>query len=94
VGRRSNRHRRRREPPREKGGRTSHRSLGREQFDCQSSGQAPGLPPPGRPDTGACATPNCAEELVLEEGGIREHACNLLDGGETAFQKRKRKYNI
>jgi hypothetical protein len=30
----------------------------------------------------------------LERGGIREHACDILDGGEEAFRKRKRKYKI
>jgi hypothetical protein len=33
-------------------------------------------------------------ELELECGGIREHACDILDGGEEAFRKRKRKYKI
>lgn len=31
---------------------------------------------------------------VLETCGIREHACEILDGGEEAFQKRKDKYKI
>lgn len=31
---------------------------------------------------------------VLDSGGIREHACDILDGGEEAFRKRKRKYKI
>jgi hypothetical protein len=31
---------------------------------------------------------------VLASGGIREHACDILDGGEEAFRKRKRKYKI
>lgn len=31
---------------------------------------------------------------ALGECGIREHACRILDGGETAFQKRKNKYQI
>jgi hypothetical protein len=30
-------------------------------------------------------------EIELECGGIREHACDILDGGEEAFRKRKRK---
>jgi len=30
----------------------------------------------------------------LEQGGIREHACDILDGGEEAFRKRWRKYQI
>jgi ABC-type cobalamin/Fe3+-siderophores transport system ATPase subunit len=30
----------------------------------------------------------------LEQGGIREHACDILDGGEEAFRKRRRKYQI
>ncbi len=34
------------------------------------------------------------EMLVLESAGIREHACEILDGGEEAFQKRKDKYRI
>lgn len=33
-------------------------------------------------------------EIELECGGIREHACDILDGGEEAFRKRKRKYKI
>jgi hypothetical protein len=31
---------------------------------------------------------------VSEVGGIREHACDILDGGEDAFRKRKEKYKI
>lgn len=31
---------------------------------------------------------------VLESAGIREHACEILDGGKEAFQKRKEKYKI
>lgn len=34
------------------------------------------------------------EKLVLESAGIREHACEILDGGAEAFQKRKDKYRI
>lgn len=33
-------------------------------------------------------------DIELERGGIREHACDILDGGEEAFRKRKRKYKI
>lgn len=33
-------------------------------------------------------------KLVLESSGIREHACEILDGGAEAFQKRKDKYRI
>jgi ABC-type cobalamin/Fe3+-siderophores transport system ATPase subunit len=33
-------------------------------------------------------------EYVLESCGIREHACDILDGGEDAFRKRKEKYKI
>ena len=32
--------------------------------------------------------------LVLDSAGIREHACEILDGGAEAFQKRKDKYRI
>lgn len=31
---------------------------------------------------------------TLGRAGIREHACDILDGGEAAFQKRRQKYNI
>jgi len=31
---------------------------------------------------------------VLGRLGIREHACEILDGGEEAFQKRREKYKI
>jgi hypothetical protein len=31
---------------------------------------------------------------VLESCGIREHACELLDGGEEAFRKRRAKYKL
>ena len=31
---------------------------------------------------------------ILDSGGIREHACDILDGGEEAFEKRKNKYKI
>lgn len=31
---------------------------------------------------------------TLGRAGIREHACDILDGGEAAFHKRKQKYNI
>lgn len=31
---------------------------------------------------------------ALESGGIREHACEILDGGEEAFRKRRDKYNL
>jgi predicted ATP-dependent endonuclease of OLD family len=33
-------------------------------------------------------------EFVLASCGIREHACELLDGGEEAFRKRKAKYKL
>jgi len=33
-------------------------------------------------------------KLVLDSAGIREHACDILDGGVKAFQKRKDKYRI
>lgn len=32
--------------------------------------------------------------IVLKAYGIREHACDILDGGEIAFKIRKHKYNI
>ena len=33
-------------------------------------------------------------KTILATAGIREHACQILDGGEEAFEKRKRKYRI
>jgi len=35
-----------------------------------------------------------SNHLVLESCGIREHACDILDGGEEAFAKRKNKYKL
>ena len=37
---------------------------------------------------------NSKETFILDAGGIREHACEILDGGEEAFKKRKEKYRI
>lgn len=37
---------------------------------------------------------NSKSKNVLGQFGIREHACEILDGGEEAFQKRKDKYKI
>jgi ABC-type Mn2+/Zn2+ transport system ATPase subunit len=31
---------------------------------------------------------------VLEQQGIREHVCEILEGGETAFKKREEKYGL
>jgi hypothetical protein len=35
-----------------------------------------------------------ASPYVLETCGIREHACEILDGGEEAFEKRRDKYKM
>jgi ABC-type cobalamin/Fe3+-siderophores transport system ATPase subunit len=35
-----------------------------------------------------------AEERVLYSRGIQEHVCDILEGGRTAFEQRKKKYNI
>jgi hypothetical protein len=35
-----------------------------------------------------------ASPTVLGRSGIREHACEILDGGEEAFRKRREKYKI
>ncbi|HOY59114.1 MAG TPA: hypothetical protein PK640_13400, partial [Verrucomicrobiota bacterium] len=37
---------------------------------------------------------NDKSQTVLSRCGIREHACEILDGGEQAFQKRRDKYKI
>jgi len=65
-----------REPPREKGSRSGHRNLGREQLDRQSSGQATQLPYPPRPETGTCATPNPAQGLV--QLPLRSHRASAV----------------
>jgi hypothetical protein len=31
---------------------------------------------------------------AFDRGGIREHACEILDGGVEAFRKRQEKYKI
>ncbi|MCU6479796.1 hypothetical protein LPN03_05420 [Arthrobacter sp. A2-55] len=38
--------------------------------------------------------PPRAKSFILESRGISEHACEILDGGTDAFEKRKNKYNI
>ncbi|HET7388341.1 MAG TPA: hypothetical protein VFJ19_16935 [Nocardioidaceae bacterium] len=37
---------------------------------------------------------NPSSPTTLGRFGIREHACEILDGGEEAFQKRQEKYKI
>jgi len=37
---------------------------------------------------------NEASPTTLGRFGVREHACEVLDGGEEAFQKRRQKYKI
>lgn len=37
---------------------------------------------------------NDASPTTLGRFGVREHACEILDGGEDAFQKRREKYKI
>lgn len=46
--------------------------------------------------TGALENTHRTDDAIhtLGRAGIREHACEILDGGEAAFQKRKQKYNI
>lgn len=40
------------------------------------------------------SVPRSEAEFVLESSGTREHACEILDGGEEAFLKRRLKYKI
>ncbi|QUH26150.1 TrlF family AAA-like ATPase [Serpentinicella alkaliphila] len=35
-----------------------------------------------------------SEQVVLKSQGIREHVCDVLEGGNIAFKKREEKYNI
>ncbi len=37
---------------------------------------------------------NKDSKCVLEQRGIQEHVCDILEGGKTAFETRKKKYNI
>lgn len=37
---------------------------------------------------------NDQEENILKKQGIREHVCDILEGGAEAFKKRERKYNL
>lgn len=41
-----------------------------------------------------CTSEPVSTEIVLEAHGIRQHACEVLDGGIAAFQKRRDKYKI
>ena len=34
------------------------------------------------------------EQAILLKKGIRQHVCEVLEGGKEAFQKRERKYNF
>lgn len=40
------------------------------------------------------STPHTGTQPVLSSGGVREHACDVLDGGKEAFDKRRQKYKI
>ena len=40
------------------------------------------------------SVPKRRREFVLSTSGIREHACEILDGGADAFRKRKDKYRV
>lgn len=35
-----------------------------------------------------------SEEIILKSQGIREHVCEILEGGKAAFEKRERKYGF
>lgn len=37
---------------------------------------------------------NINEKKILYKQGIQEHVCEILEGGEAAFEKRKQKYNL
>jgi len=37
---------------------------------------------------------NSGETAILYQKGIQEHACDILEGGEDAFKKRKRQYSF
>ena len=33
-------------------------------------------------------------EIILERQGIKEHVCEILEGGNEAFKQREKKYDI
>ncbi|MDE6083024.1 MAG: DNA repair protein [Muribaculaceae bacterium] len=37
---------------------------------------------------------NLLEKIILKSQGVREHVCEILEGGRTAFEKRERKYGF
>lgn len=37
---------------------------------------------------------NPTEDIVLYSQGIREHVCDILEGGRDAFEKREQKYGF
>ena len=37
---------------------------------------------------------NDSSQYVLEQRGIQEHVCDILEGGKIAFEQRKKKYNF
>ncbi len=37
---------------------------------------------------------NTTIDIVLESQGIREHVCEILEGGKEAFEKREQKYGF
>lgn len=37
---------------------------------------------------------DATEQIVLNSQGIREHVCDVLEGGNVAFKKREEKYNL
>lgn len=41
-----------------------------------------------------CSFRNAAAPSVLQSQGIREHVCQVLEGGADAFRQRERKYNL
>jgi hypothetical protein len=35
-----------------------------------------------------------SNSIILEKQGIREHVCEILEGGKEAFEKREKKYGF
>ena len=35
-----------------------------------------------------------SQRIILQSMGIREHVCDILEGGEDAFKKREEKYGF
>ncbi len=40
------------------------------------------------------STKDTRQDIILKSQGVREHVCDILEGGQSAFEKREHKYNF